>query len=296
MPPKTFNDQEVFWKWNIYAAFLHLLNAIIMVVLFYIPDEDDVVHKDVCYNITQEYAGWSRNNATIPDAEENFSITANRVYSHTLSLHWLIVTFHILSFIFQLIPALFDDASPWRLQCLKTVEYPYIELVIKHGRNPIRFVEYAASASIMLVCIGLLTGVRDFSTLFMIAALCANTQFMGLLSEYDENRWAEITHTVIGWITLMVAYGVIFTYYGVANAQAVDGYEAPWFVHVIVISMFVLFNSFGIVHLCRVCGNKNDEEARKNIEVSYVTLSIVAKTLLGWLIYGSVMAMGAPCE
>jgi len=300
--PVTFGEQPLFWIWNIIAAFLHLVNAAIMIILFYTPDEDDVVHKDVCYNITQEYAGWSSNNDTIPDGEENFSITVRSVYSHTLSLHWLIVTFHLLSFIFQLIPALFDNASPWRVPCIKQWEYPYIEIVTKEGRNPLRFIEYAASASIMLVCIGLLTGIRDFSTLFMIAILCAICQFMGLMSEYDEKRWQEITHTVIGWIALMASYGIIWTYYGVANAQAVDDYEAPWFVHVIVISMFVLFNSFGLVHLRRVMSEKDrdnnpkNEDERKLGELLYVSLSIGAKTLLGWLIYGSVMAMGNPCE
>ena len=100
----------------------------------------------------------------------------------------------------------------------------------------------------------------------------------------------------------MVAYGIIWTYYGVANAQAPDGFNAPWYVRMIVISMFVLFNSFGLVHLRRVTSQKDSknkpksEDERKCGELLYVSLSIGAKTLLGWLIYGSVMAMGKPCE
>lgn len=153
----------------------------------------------------------------------------------------------------------------------------------------------------MLICIGLLTGIRDEHTLIMIGVLCAACQISGLLAEYSDS-WRRTLHHAQGWVMLMTAYGIIWTYYGIAVVQAPVGYGAPDFVHAIVITMFILFNSFGIIQLTQMyCRPKNGEDncfykwVGKEAEVSYVAMSLVAKTVLGWVIYAQVIVTAEKC-
>jgi len=292
------------WLWNLIASFLHLGNAIIMIAMFYTPDDKNVVEKDVCYQLTRNYASWNATNGTA-------SIHMKTTNASVLSLHWLIVGFHSLSFIFQIIPVLFDSESACcylkrcanMKVCGNKLEYPYIEYV-KKGRNPIRFFEYSISASIMLVCIALLTGIRDANLLLSIAVLCAACQFFGYVAEtlFAENLLPVVQHVshIVGWLTLMTSYAIIWVYYGLANANASNGNGAPDFVHAIVITMFVLFNSFGVVQLAQMyCSDKRCNVfyncIGRNSEASYIFLSIFAKTVLGWVIYAQVLVMARKC-
>jgi hypothetical protein len=233
----------------------------------------------------------------------------------------------LLSFVFQFVPVLLDSETDesffrWipckRVQKSSMFHYPYQKLV-RSGRNPIRFFEYAISASIMLVCIALLSGVRDENIIIMLAMLCGACQMFGFVAEsVPEGMVRNVAHFT-GWTALMTSYGVIWSYYGIANFKAhekwVDGgkigreFSAPDYVHAIVITMFLLFNSFGAVQLSQMyckagrclCfkGNKVSEWfykwVGKEAELSYVTLSLVAKTVLGWVIYFQVIVMAQKC-
>jgi hypothetical protein len=301
-----------YFFYNCLASLLHLGNAMTMIYLFYTADSDGVTQKDVCYPLTMGYAGWvpADGNSTAvgdrqPSVDRPFIITQNTVDTQTLSLHWLIVGFHSLSFLFQFLPVIIDPDSP----CYITLgcKYPYKKLVEDYGRNPLRFVEYAISAAIMLICIALLTGIRDGNLLLMIGILCAACQMMGLMAEYSDGFPRAVAHFT-GWMSLMTAYGVIWAYYIIAAYQAGEN-KAPAFVHAIVISMFVLFNTFGIIQLTQFyCKNdrfllwKGNFVTRrfydivgKEAELSYVAMSLIAKTVLGWVIYAQVLVMAGDC-
>lgn len=311
-------EVKLVWLLNLVAAFMHLINAAIMVVLFYSPDQNGEVEKDVCYQLTRNYASWEGMPGTngteivIKTETENTSI---------LSLHWLIVGFHLLSFVFQFAPVLLDPDSAIRLCCCTCDErncariddkspfhYGYTKLVTS-GRNPLRFVEYSISASIMLMCIGLLTGIRDENVLLGIAVLCAACQVFGYVAESVHEGPVRYTSHVAGWATLMTSYGIIWSYYIVAHINAAEGFDAPEYVHGIVITMFVLFNTFGVVQMtqlycksnrCLCCAGNSCSRCfyryvGEQSELSYIFLSIFAKTVLGWVIYAQVLFMATKC-
>lgn len=312
---------KTYWFYNLVAAALHLLNAILMFVTYYANGQ-----KDVCYTLRMSYAAWDGVNGTAR-ADDDFTIRTEYVESSRRSLHWLIFGFHSLSFVFQFVPVLLDSETDdsffrWlpcrRIKKSSPYHYPYQKLV-REGRNPIRFFEYAISASIMLVCIALLSGVRDENILIMIAMLCGACQMFGYVAESVPQGMVRIVAHVTGWVTLMTSYAVIWAYYGIANFKAherwVDGGKvgtrlgAPAYVHAIVITMFLLFNSFGVVQLAQMyckpgrflcCkGNVVSEWfytwVGKEAELSYVALSLIAKTVLGWVIYFQVIVMARKC-
>jgi hypothetical protein len=214
--------------------------------------------------------------------------------SMTLNLRWLIVIFFACSAFFQSAAYAFKPYA-YLQRCGTAISaQAYTSLqnanhAPQHGVHWLRFIEYSVSASSMLVAIALLTGVDDIHELICIFMLCVSTQLFGLLAERQlqndvdtSQRW--IAH-VAGWVSFVSAYGVVLSHY-VVNKQAMPSGSAriPWFVDVIVVSMAVLFSMFGVVQLASTVFPKS--VTLFHAEITYLILSIVAKTLLGWLVLG----------
>jgi hypothetical protein len=184
----------------------------------------------------------------------------------------------------------------------------------------LRFVEYSLSATVMLVCIALEAGVRDVYTLRCMAVLMWTTQLLGLMAEAacslslrlrdSTLEWRWVLPHATAWVTCIAAY-----------APALDAFlenqdKAPDFVKWIVYLELLLFMSFGAVqlygltrktlldsvfvyveahaHSCAQVLEGADAEALERIDVAceyaYTTLSLVAKTLLGWIVISPLLA------
>lgn len=265
---KTCWRYPLYYITNLVAAIIHLLNFIVFNIIHY------SLNKDVLYNITTGYVEWS-------NIEPNkFIIVPQKKIIGYVSLHNLIIMFHLISFAFQMV--------------VMIPIYQYKHKIEVKGINPLRFVEYSLSAPLMLVSIGLLSGITDLFILLLMCVLTSICMFCGALCEVLPKRHffkRLITH-LIGWLSILAAYSPIFTYFFMSNAEAVDG--APKFVYVIVILQFILFQSFGIVQLiqlyfinCKIIGVIGRES-----EVSYTLLSLISKTILGWMIYANIFLLG----
>lgn len=277
---KKEKKKPLYYTINILAAFAHLGNAIAMLIIYAIEQKDSI------FKLTTSYPLWQQ-------VSDNFKITTETLHVSDISLHWTIFTFHLLSFIFQ-IGALIP-------------QYQYIQKV-KNGTNPLRFIEYALSASLMLISIALLTGITDIVILILMCVANAACMFCGAAAEYlktktgkKENQQHIIqriqmaTH-IVGWVCILAAYMPILLSFFVANSQAEKngGRTAPWFVDLILGAQCLLFMSFGFVQLLQLYGTQIPylRFIGQNSEIAYTALSLIAKTLLGWLIYSNVIAMG----
>ena len=250
---------------NVVAMILHLINATWMLAVYYANDREDQ-----WYGLSTPYASWRRLNQTDGPEFEIVQTTAT-VY---VSLNWLVFSFHMLSFLFQGFAAL-TDLFPKGI-----CGFRYSDMVAI-GKNPLRFIEYSISASIMLVCIALLTGIRDINALMIIVQLTAVTQIFGLMCEYLKEQWARNVAHVAGWVTVVSAYGIIIWYYIVA--VTFNEVAPPAYVNAIIILQMLLFMSFGFVQLAQLY------LGFMYSEVAYTALSIGAKTLLGYMIYANVI-------
>ena len=235
-----------------------------------------------------------------------------------VDLGLLIIFFHVLSFVFQLAAA-YSDIDPdfflyeFTLPWLGTFKYEYVE-EIKKGRNSLRFIEYGFSATIMLVAIAVLNGVTDINLVASIGVLTAATQMCGLVAEYllsiDVEVFflpAVIVH-VTAWLQFFCAYGVIFHAY-LKSAYSQEDVQPPEFVTVIIIVIFLLYMSFGVVQEVELAVTKMEcfkfcdtggcrvkrgrmEKYRINYkckEMAYVALSLSAKLFLGWMLFSNVI-------
>lgn len=231
-----------------------------------------------------------------------------------INLGILIISFHALSFLFQAVAGL-SEYFPLSLNFigLPSLRFKYTEEIAK-GRNLLRFVEYAFSASIMLIGIGLLNGVTDRNLIAGIAVLTSATQLCGLVAEFllseDSEHHNSLYEAAVvlhlcGWLQFFCAYGIIFHAF-FRSATAVDDTRPPEFVYVIVWIIFVLYGIFGAVQLseflclkCNPCSYFDNtpqvrisDKKRINYqckEMTYVVLSLTSKLFLGWMIFSNVM-------
>lgn len=154
---------------------------------------------------------------------------------------------------------------------------------LEKGINRFRWFEYALSSSIMIVLIATLFGVYDIASLLLIFIVNASMNLFGLLMEQLNSgrekkglRWGPF---IYGSVAGLAPWAVIIIYMtGTGNYD-----QVPWFVWAIVGTYFVAFNTFPInmiLQYLRVGKWKNYLYGEK----AYITLSLVAKTLLAWLV------------
>lgn len=157
---------------------------------------------------------------------------------------------------------------------------------LKKGINKFRWYEYALSSSLMIVLIAVLFGVYDISALILIFGLNASMNLFGLLMEKmnQENAKTDWTPFWFGSIAGIIPW-VIIIMYAFGNS---DPSLVPWFVYAIFGSYFLFFNLFPINMMLQY---KKIGKWKEYIygERVYIILSLVAKTILAWLVFFGVM-------
>lgn len=172
---------------------------------------------------------------------------------------------------------------------LATVGYPRYVENLKKGMNPIRFYEYALSSSLMIVLIGMLSGLWDLGAIILIFTLNATMNLFGIMMEYHNQYTKKTNWTsfIYGSVAGIVPWVVIFLYF--LGAVSSGDAKPPAFVYAIIPTLFVFFNIFAInmVLQYKKVGRWKDYLYG---ERAYIILSLAAKTVLAWLIFAGTLA------
>jgi hypothetical protein len=154
---------------------------------------------------------------------------------------------------------------------------------LKKGINKFRWFEYALSSSVMIVLIATLFGIYDIASLVLIFIVNASMNLFGLTmeqlnsgSEKTRVNWGPFVWGAIAGIAPWIA--ILVYMFGTGNFGMV-----PWFVWAIVGTYFVAFNTFPInmiLQYKRVGKWKDYLYGEK----TYIVLSLVAKSILAWLV------------
>jgi hypothetical protein len=165
--------------------------------------------------------------------------------------------------------------------------FPRYAAGLAQSRNYFRWVEYSISSSVMIVLIAQICGVTDVVAIISIFGVNASMILFGWLQEKYETPgnggWIPF---IFGCIAGIIPWlGLLF--YVLAIGGPGDT-KAPVFVYGIVISLFVLFNTFAIVQYLQYkkVGKWSDYIRG---EKTYITLSLVAKSALAWQIFASTL-------
>lgn len=172
---------------------------------------------------------------------------------------------------------------------LATIGFERYKRDLRNGMNPVRFYEYALSSSLMIVLIGMLTGIWDLGAILLIFFLNATMNLFGILMEYQNfyTKRVDWTAFVYGCIAGIVPWIVVFLYfYGAVNSGEQG---PPGFVYAIIPTLFVFFNIFAINMWLqyRKVGPWRDYIFGERV---YIILSLAAKSVLCWMIWVGTLA------
>ena len=156
---------------------------------------------------------------------------------------------------------------------------------LRVGINQFRWYEYALSSSLMIVLISALFGVRDVAVFALIALSNAAMNLFGLDMELLNQGETKVGKKVnwlpfiFGTIIGLAPWLAIAFYIGVnPNLDAV-----PVFVWAILATYFIAFNTFPVNMILQYLGLGKFKDYLHG-ERGYIVLSLVAKTLLTWLV------------
>jgi len=226
--------------------------------------------------------------ATTQKDKGTFSLT-QRVYDRERwrvdgkYLKWLVVAFPTLSMTNHIV-----SAVRYKQLGVRALSDNYV--------NSYRWLEYGASAAIMFWIIAQLSGVTDVPLLVMVALMNFALQFCGYMIERTGDD--DYAFSVIGWLVFVAIWIPIvwkfFDSLSVASSSLDDDGETtldvPGVIYAIVFVQVALFAAFGAASFYF-----RKRRARRDIvkrEVTYATLSLVAKSLLTWLIVGGALNAG----
>ena len=152
--------------------------------------------------------------------------------------------------------------------------------------NMFRWYEYALSSSLMIVLIAVLFGVYDIGALILIFGLNASMNLFGLLMEKlnQNTKKTDWSPFIYGSIAGIIPWIVVIMY-AFGNS---DPSQVPWFVYAIFGSYLVFFNLFPINMILQY---KKVGKWSNYLygERTYIVLSLVAKSVLAWLVFFGVM-------
>ncbi len=188
-------------------------------------------------------------------------------------LAWLVIAFLLTSALAHLIIATTGRAR--------------YERDLAKGINRFRWVEYAVSASTMMVAIAMLVGIYDLATLTVLFIVTAVMNLMGLTMEVL-NQTTQRTNWLPFWIGCLagIAPWVAVALY--LGSGAAYGSAAPTFVYGIFFSMFLFFNCFAINMLLQYkkAGKWADYLYGERV---YILLSLFAKSALAWQVFAGTL-------
>jgi hypothetical protein len=249
-------DQQIgrLRNYNIVAGFMHLLQAVTFGwFLYQLPSQVD-------FPVTINYM-------TGPPGS---GLPTEQVTLFNINLGIGVVAFLGLSAFFH-----FLISSPWF--------FGRYGAGLKRNHNFFRWVEYSLSSSVMIWLIAQLCGVNDFAALVSIFAVNASMIMFGALQEkYETPGSKKALPFIFGCMTGIVPWIII----GVNALQpgSKDAAEVPGFVIGIIISLFIFFNTFAINQVLQYRQVGKWANYLQG-ERSYITLSLVAKSILAWQVF-----------
>ena len=161
----------------------------------------------------------------------------------------------------------------------------WYEAHLARGQNPIRWIEYSFSSSVMIVVIAALAGVQEVGTLIAIFGANAAMILFGWSMEIanEGRRRPQWQHYIFGCIVGAVPWLVIFVTI-LVSATEPGSAPIPAFVIAIFVTLFVFFNVFAVnmVLQYRKIGSWRDYLYG---ERAYMLFSLIAKSLLAWQVF-----------
>lgn len=161
----------------------------------------------------------------------------------------------------------------------------FYERDLKRGINRFRWVEYSFSATLMVILIGFYSGITGITEVLVIAGANVGMILFGWIQELMNPPGRRETTMLPFWFGTLVGLAP----WAAIAVNVVGAETVPGFVYGIVVAQFVFFFSFGLNQWLQYRGIGRWTDYAFG-EKSYLVLSLVAKTVLAWQIFGGSLA------
>ena len=275
LPPPTGQryqrDKAALRRCNLAAAIFHAISfigAIIVGVIFLSGSAQTALTTD-----------FTVYDAAAPGPVEAGPFSQQLRVLGYYQLIWLVEFEPLITCIFHAVIAGVPAVNEW-----------YTRNTLVQGRNPIRWVEYSITASLMIWVIAQLSGLTNVVTLVLLVLGNIAMQFCGYLME-EMNleprllkgkavRWGA---TGVGWLLFVQQWTPVITYFfsAILSDRPPTVEAVPTFVYFVIFGLLLQFALFGLVQLGHYAG-VGFLRSTKNYEYAMVALSFISKAFLTW--------------
>lgn len=155
-------------------------------------------------------------------------------------------------------------------------------------KNPLRWIEYSFSASIMIVCISILSGLVTYTGLMQVFVNSFMSIVMGWVME-TMNPFTATNRRTLTWTPFLLGCIPALTTWAAAGVPFwASVSHIPGWVIAIYISVFLTFNAFPFIMVYQYRGVRSQLKYVKG-ECAYMIASVVAKSVLGWQVVGGTL-------
>jgi hypothetical protein len=166
-----------------------------------------------------------------------------------------------------------------------TVYRSTYERDLRRGINRFRWVEYSVSATLMIILISFYSGITSINAVIAIIGANVGMILFGWVQELMNAPGRTTTTMLPFWFGTIVGLApwvsIAFNIFGSTTV--------PGFVYGIVVTQVILFFSFGLNQWLQYRGMGKWTDYAYG-EKAYLVLSLVAKSLLAWQIFGGSLA------
>ena len=156
---------------------------------------------------------------------------------------------------------------------------------LRQGKNDFRWLEYAITATIMILVLASISAVKNTKVYFILAVMNIVLQGIGNLGENAANFQTKIVSLIVGFLLLGATwYGILDSFYNALDdSEDLPNREGPpdW-VRGIIIPMFVWWLSFGIVAFVQTLNYRKPGYNYEKYEMGYIILSYLSKAFMGY--------------
>jgi hypothetical protein len=260
-PPLTEERSQSLFRWNAVLAALHGIQGLLILALSFAKD------PMVTSPVVSSYLTFDSATETLVPAQR--------------ALFELPIGPAVALFLFMSAIAHFLLAWPLR---------GWYERRLAAGIQPMRWLEYSLSSSVMIVIIAALAGIQEIGTLVAIFGVNAAMNLFGwsMESANQGRTKTQWNHYIFGVVAGIVPWVVITI--ALWSAATEPGAAAiPAFVWAIFVSLFISFNIFAITMILqyRKVGRWRDYLTG---EKTYMFMSLFAKTILAWQVFAGTLA------
>lgn len=291
---------------NYRALFAHLIILIILVTLYFTMPQTHSLAKIYFYKYN--IAGPNPGSCTSSGSSDPpGQCTANPPYAPPEKIGSINIIYGVWAFfLITILAHLFYATDSFG-------KGSYSKSVLQEGWNPYRWIEFALSASLMSLLIGVASGSRDQSQLISFVLSTASLMSFGYIVEStlkigpEFNKATVIAATIGGWVLLLSMWIPLFINFTDLVLDVKEKYkdeldsngakiEVPSWVYAIIFIQFLNFSSFGFIQIRQIMAAFSGKPLQfASIEGAYTTLSLLGKLALAAGLGYGILFRGRSC-